>query len=229
MPPLSERLANIGLPYVILTVVALYLIRAVLIRRRTPLAKSTAEIAESLMIAIALVFLVIKPFLVQSFYIPSESMVPTLEDDDRILVNKLVYRYENPQRGDIVVFKAPMEATHGQDKDFIKRLIGFPGDILRIKVLGTDPQNGLPYGDLVRNGKVLDEQYLEEPHHVECLPAARINLVKPYKVPPGTVFMMGDNRNNSDDSRFWGALDRSRIIGKAEWRFWPMNRIGILR
>lgn len=228
MPPLSERLANIGLPYVILTVVVLYLLRAVLIKQRSTFAKSTAEVVESLMIAIALVFLVIKPFLIQSFYIPSESMVPTLEDDDRILVNKFVYRFANPGYGDIVVFKAPLIATNGEDKDFIKRVIGRPGDVLKIKVLGIDPEDGVPYGDLIRNGKALNEPYLDEAHHTKTKPEAKINLARPYRVPAGTLFMMGDNRNNSDDSRYWGPLPHDRVIGEARWRFWPLGRIGTL-
>lgn len=229
MPTLSERLANLSLPSVLAIAAILFVLRSLLYKQKSAAARSTAEICESLLIAVVLVFLVIRPFLVQAFFIPSESMVPTLEISDHLLVNKLVYRFATPKRGDIVVFKAPLEATMGEDKDFIKRLIGQPGDVLQIKILGSDPVTGIPYGDLMRNGKVLDEPYLSDPHHIHCPLRAKIDLRTPYTVPAGTFFMMGDNRDNSDDSRFWGPLDRDRIVGKAWIRFWPVNRMTVFR
>jgi signal peptidase I len=211
----------------------LFALRYLLGKQKSAGARSAAEICESLLIAVVLVFLVIKPFIVQTFFIPSESMVPTLEISDHLLVNRFVYRFQSPKRGDIVVFKAPLTATDGEDKDFIKRLIGLPGDVLQIKVEGVDPLYGLPFGTLYVNGKRSEERYLDEQHHILCAPIRTnpldtthpsIDLRQPYKVPTGTYFMMGDNRNNSNDSRYWGPLDKSRVIGKAAVLFWPVNR-----
>lgn len=231
MSTLSEQIANISIPYVIAIAIVLLIARLLLGRQKSELTKSLGEITESILIAVVLVFLIIRPFIVQAFFIPSESMVPTLEISDRILVNKFVYRFQSPQRSDIVVFKSPPSA-HAEEKDFIKRLMALPGDTVQIKVTGKefDPTLGIwiPYGDLIRNGKLLNEPYISETHHIRCLPNAEIDLLKPYKIPDGKLLMMGDNRNNSNDSRFWGVLDQNRVIGKAMVRFWPMNRLGIL-
>jgi signal peptidase I len=227
---LSEWLANISIVYVIAGSIVLFIIRMALGKRTSEFAKATAEVTESILIAVVLVFLIIRPFFVQAFFIPSESMIPTLEVSDHILVNKLVYRFEQPHRGDIVVFKSPPEARN-DEKDFIKRLIAVPGDTVQVKVEGRDPLDGSRSGTLYLNGREQNEPYLAEPHNIKLdflseLP--EINLEKPYTVPPGKYLMMGDNRNDSHDSRFWGALDRNRIIGKAMFRFWPLNRIGLL-
>jgi len=135
-----DWLAKVTLPYIVVIAVALFAIRAVLGRHKSSIAKSAAEIVESLLIAVVLVFLVIRPFVVQSFYIPTGSMEPTLlghdtptPAHDHILVNKFVYRFRDPQRGDIVVFKSPPEASpDGTESDFIKRLIGIPGDVISV-------------------------------------------------------------------------------------------------
>jgi len=251
MTDVSEWLANISIPYVILTAVILFGVRYLLLKKYSQLAKSAAdmakrdpqgeqrvsnlsqfaksaaEIVESLLIAILLVFLIIKPFLVQSFFIPSESMTPTLEISDHILVNKLVYRFEDLKRGDIVVFKSPAEADL-QEKDFIKRLIGLPGDVLEIRT-GAKDKYGVSTPALYRNGERVDEPYLQETMFSYPNPAEHFVIMnRPFKVPPGHLFMMGDNRNNSNDSRFWGPLDRNRVIGKSMFRFWPLNRIGLV-
>ncbi len=129
---ITERLANLPTWAVIITVIVLFGIRQFLLKQKAGWAKSVAEIAESLAVAMALVFLIIRPFIVQAFFIPSESMVPTLKISDHILVNKFIYRFTEPKNGDIIVFKAPKEAdSSGQEKDFIKRVIGTPGDIIR--------------------------------------------------------------------------------------------------
>lgn len=140
---ITQRLANLSLPTVIAIISILVVARIVLIRRRFPYAKAIAEIAESLALAIGLVFLLIRPFLAQAFFIPSESMVPTLMVNDHILANKLVYRYSEPKAGDVIIFKSPKSA--GQNEaDFVKRVIGLPGDRVKITA-GYVLADSVPY------------------------------------------------------------------------------------
>jgi signal peptidase I len=209
MTRVTEWLANMPMEYVVATIVVLFVIRIVLGRYKSPIAKSSAEMAESALMAIALVFLLIRPFIVQAFFIPSGSMRPTLLERDHILVNKFIYRFTEPKRGDIVVFKCPEEADPRQ-VDYIKRLMGLPGDVIEVK-------EGLVY----RNGKALREPFLLEPGDI------RYDM-PPVKVRPGKFFVMGDNRNDSNDSHRWGQLDRNRVLGKAMVTFWPIGRAGIL-
>ncbi len=208
----TEWLANIRIEYILLASAVLFIARVLLGKLETPFAKSAAETVESFLIAVLLVFLVIRPFVVQAFFIPSGSMLPNLEIQDHILVNKFVYRFEEPQYGDVVVFKSPPAASPDrQEKDYIKRLMGKPGD--EIKIYG---------GYVYRNGKKLEESYLFQPGEIDY-------VFGPYKVPPGQLFMMGDNRNDSNDSHVWGSLDRNRVVGKAWVKFWPLNRAGMIR
>ncbi|MCL6519770.1 MAG: signal peptidase I [Armatimonadetes bacterium] len=205
-----EWLANLKIEYVIIISVVLLILRLWLGRYKNVTAKSAAEIVESVLIAIVLVFLIIRPFIIQAFFIPSGSMEPTLLVHDHILVNKFIYRFKEPQRGDIIVFKAPENATtDGVERDYIKRLIGLPGDVIEVR-------NGILY----RNGKPVREPYIKEPMDYE---------MPPFKVPKGMLFVMGDNRNDSNDSHRWGPLDRNRVLGKALVIFWPPSRIGIPR
>lgn len=171
---------------------------------------SVLEFVDSVLIALALVFLVIRPFVVQAFYIPSASMHPTLVENDKILVSKFIYHLRPPHRGDVIVFRAPRNAEPGSpdDKDFIKRLVALPGDTIAVH----DSQVWV-------NGKALHEDYIAERPDYE---------MPPEKVEPGKVFVMGDNRNNSNDSHYWGQLDENRILGKAEVIFWPLSRAGII-
>jgi signal peptidase I len=167
--------------------------------RPTPMGKSVLrEYAEALIVAVLLA-LVIRTFVVQAFKIPSGSMLPTLQIGDHILVNKFIYSFRPIQRGDIIVFKFPQDET----RDFIKRVIGLPGDTLEIRgkrVL----INGVP---------------LQEPYTVYSDgPFARggdREQLGPLVVPPGQLFMMGDNRDHSMDSRVWGFLDARKIKGRA--------------
>lgn len=207
---MREWLANISIWYILGAIVILLAARLILGRLKTPSAKPAAEFAESALIAIVLVFLVIRPFIVQAFYIPSGSMLPTLLIRDQILVNKFVYRFHEPAHGDIVVFKSPKWASGDMIvRDYIKRLVGLPGDVIEVKD-----------GAVYRNGKRLNEPYINEPY---------INYdMEPVRVPKGELFVMGDNRNDSNDSHRWGPLNRNRVIGKTMVRFWPLNRIGLV-
>lgn len=175
--------------------------------------RAAGEILESLTIAVVIIFLVVRPFVVQAFYIPSESMTPTLMQNDWILVDKLSYRMGRPQRHEVVVFRAPKEALHGEqteeEQDFVKRVIGLPGDVVEIS-------SGVTYV----NGEPQNEPYTCEAPGYD---------LSPYTVPPGKLFVMGDNRNHSNDSHRWGALDCNRLIGRAVLIFWPPGRIGTIR
>ncbi|UCH36738.1 MAG: signal peptidase I [Armatimonadota bacterium] len=169
------------------------------------------ELSDSLLIAFALVFLLIKPFVVAAFYIPSGSMRPTLMERDRVLVNKFIYRLTEPRRQDVIVFRAPPQASMEQ-KDFIKRLIGLPGDHLEIR----------SYDGVYINGRKLDEPYIGP------LQAPDYDY-GPVEVPSGQYFVMGDNRRDSNDSHRWGFLNRANLLGKAMIIFWPPGRMALAR
>ncbi len=154
----------------------------------------------------------IRTFVAEPRYIPSESMLPTLEVGDRLIVEKLSYYSHPPQRGDIVVFAPPpqlQEQGYLEDQAFIKRVIGLPGEKIEVK-------NGRVYVD----GELLTESYIA---------AAPTYAMSPMVVPPDRLFVMGDNRNNSNDSHVWGFLPQANIIGHACFRFWPIERLGGMR
>ncbi|GDX30867.1 signal peptidase I [Actinomycetes bacterium] len=173
-------------------------------------------------VALGVAFLV-KSFLFQAFYIPSESMVPTLQVGDRILVNKLSYRLHDPNRGDIIVFRAPSSAQTPDIQDLVKRTIGLPGETVTAS----------PEGAVLIDGQEIKEPYL--PKGV----VTRFNGVPPgcgqpasggdgCLVPNGRAFMMGDNREASKDSRVFGPVKQSSFIGRAFLRIWPFSEFGFL-
>jgi signal peptidase I len=179
------------------------------------------EYAEALLLAVILA-LFIRTFVVQAFKIPSGSMKPTLLIGDHILVNKFIYGVKipfldftiipikDPQRGDIVVFKFPEDPK----KDFIKRVIGLPGDTIHIRnkqVYINDEAIEDPYGTFM------------DPHVIPGGAQPRDNLA-PTTVPSDSLFVMGDNRDHSYDSRFWGFVDLSAIKGKAFIIYWSWNK-----
>jgi signal peptidase I len=179
-----------------------------------------------------LLALLIKTFLLQAFYIPSESMEPTLDVGDRVLVNKVVYHIHDPRRGDIIVFSDPhpvsqphrnpfsafvhwltdgLGLSRDPNKDFIKRVIGLPGDEVEVN-------RGVTYV----NGKRIRESYLG--------PAVSLGDYSPHRVPADHYFVMGDNRGDSNDSRgTLGDIPRDKVIGRAFVIIWPPSRIGLLR
>jgi signal peptidase I len=173
------------------------------------------------LIVIVIIVLLIRAFVAQAYNIPSGSMKPTLLVGDFILVNKLVYRFSEPQRGDIVVFKYPIDPNI----DFIKRIIALPGEEVEVRnnqvFINGKP---LPLIEVERgedNGKrtVIYEEVLPEgiKHKVqfyEDFPFSKRDF-GPVVVPPNHYFVMGDNRDNSEDSRYWGFLPRENIVGKA--------------
>lgn len=174
-----------------------------------------------------LIALVFRTYVAQTFFIPSESMEPTLERDDRVVVNKLTYGFDDISRGDVIVFERPEGQTEEEIADLIKRVVGLPGDTLVIDD-----------GRLLVDGEPLDEPYLDEgtttsPGSGTPLPggdgtAHRCVVDDPCEVPEGHVFVMGDNRSNSKDSRFsdLGYISSDQVVGKAFVRIWPLGRWG---
>lgn len=332
----TETLANLNILWILGIIAGLSLLRLAFVYFKSDVARSISEILESGMIAVALVFLIIRPFVLQAFFIPSPSMEPTLLGNngsgDRILVNKFDYRLHGPHHDDVVVFLAPPAATVPDglpaDSEFIKRLIGLPGDRLQVfagrlaingvfhnhaevrqklaeaGVCGPEAQNGS--GDLqadchvrfvsegvdvldnfhhvtlvpksqiaalftgqkdipvmvhpgytVCNGQKLDEPFIaEDPDydmtifHGEPLKHEYGPYQEDYKwdgqqispqeyakeaklptepLPAGEYMMMGDNRNDSNDSTNWGPLQSRRLVGRAQIIFWPPSRMGVIR
>jgi len=160
------------------------------------------ELIETLIWALILA-LILRTFVVQAFWIPSGSMIPTLMPGDRVLVAKFWYHFTEPKRGQIVVFKYPLDPT----RDFVKRLIALPGDTVEIK-------NGVVY---------IDDVPLEEPY----VKNRDFFSMEKITVPNGQYFVMGDNRPNSQDSRFWGFVPKNYLRGPAFFRYWPLSRLGV--
>ena len=152
----------------------------------------------------------LREFVAEARYIASSAMKPTLQINDRLIVDKLGYRFKPPQRRDIIVFK-PTETLKQENfhEAFIKRIIGLPGENLEVKA-----------GKVYINGQPLQEDYLSEPPQYQY---------GPMRVPPNSYFVLGDNRNNSYDSYYWGFLPQDLIIGKATKIFWPPTRSGVIQ
>jgi signal peptidase I len=322
---LTATLADLNTKTIVCFAVALTIVRLTMIRMPGQTARAIVEVVEAALIAGVLVFMVIQPFFVKAFYIPSGSMLPTLIEDDHILVNRFLYRMHGPDHGDVVVFNAPPQALdQGPEEDdsngpvdYIKRLIGLPGDTIQV-VGGTvtignltydhddvrsffnltldadskDEQhlkfvndgvlvydgtkwtkypasevarriNGSPSapitispGYVIRNGVRLNEPYIaEDPEYnlkisptgqmiyddltqhttslggqvVDGDEATQLDKEPPGKVPPGEVIVMGDNRNDSNDSSRWGPLTEDRLVGRAVFIFYPFTRIHPIR
>jgi signal peptidase I len=174
-------------------------------RRKRSSRRNTIEWAVVVIGAI-LVAVVLRWLVVQAFYIPSASMEPSLEIGDRVLVNKLAYRFGEPERGDIVVFERPPNSSTGVVDDLIKRVIGLPGETIE----AHDDQ-------VFVDGAPLDEPWLPEGTVTPEFP--------PYEVGEGEVFVLGDNRPNSEASNRFGPIDDDLIVGRAFVRIWPVSRI----
>jgi signal peptidase I len=190
-------------------------------RRRSFIAELPGLLLTALFIAV-----VIKTFLLQPFWIPSESMLPTIEVNDRVMVNKLAYRFGEPQRGDVVVFRDPREEqieesipeavirsvleavgirTRG-DEDLIKRVVGLPGETIEVRD-----------NHVLVNGTAIEETYL---------PDVFMPDEPPITIGPEEVFVMGDNRDASFDSRRFGPIPLDDLVGEAFVTIWPISHIG---
>lgn len=166
--------------------------------------------AQTLAIALVLAFL-LRAFVAEPRYIPSDSMYPSLETGDRVVVEKVSGYFHPPQRGDIVVFQPPEQLQmqgYEREQAFIKRVIGQAEETIAV-------QNGTVYV----NDKPLEENYIAEAPNYE---------LKSVQIPQDRLFVMGDNRNNSNDSHIWGFLPAKDVIGRAVFRFWPIDRLGWL-
>ncbi|MGE0794938.1 MAG: signal peptidase I [Acidimicrobiia bacterium] len=179
-------------------------------RRAREAERRTRNLVEwaAIIVGALLLALLVKTFLFQAFYIPSLSMYPTLDKGDRVLVNKLSYDLHDVHRGDLVVFERP-PGEPSTIKDLIKRVIGLPGDVI-------EARDGIVYID----GKPLEEDYVDAGDRTENLPAQT--------VPEGELFVMGDNRDNSEDSRVFGPIDEDTVVGRAFVRVWPVTRFSLL-
>jgi len=162
-----------------------------------------------IVVAALLTALLIKTFLLQAFYIPSDSMVPTLVQHDRVLVNKLSYHFHDVHRGDIVVFERPQGEVDPKIKDLIKRVVALPGETV-------EGRNG----QVLINGRALTEPYLPKGVQTSDFGAVQI--------PKGRYWVMGDNRGNSKDSRVFGPIPKGLIVGRAFIRVWPISSISLL-
>jgi signal peptidase I len=159
------------------------------------------ELLETAVLTIA-IFLVVRVAL-QNFKVEGESMYPNLHDSEYILVNKVDYYLHSPSRGDIIVFKPPIDTNI----PYVKRVIGLPGDVVDVRD-----------GRVIVNGRELNEPY------AIGLTTARSGQIRfPFKVPAGSLFVLGDNRPVSGDSREWGAVPEENVIGKVIVKFWPLN------
>jgi signal peptidase I len=206
-------------------------------REKKSLASSAVELVVIVAVAIGIA-LAIQAWLIKPYRIPSGSMLPTLQINQRVLVDRIGMHFTSLGIGDIIVFHPPAQydigcanPSQGQSnpanpeteacdtvarkespETFIKRLVGLPGD--RISIVG---------GHVIRNGVREQDAYI-----AQCDGAGSCDFHKTITVPAGSYFMMGDNRGESDDSRFWGPVPRAWIIGKAFFTYWPPDRIGTL-
>jgi signal peptidase I len=196
---------------------------------------SLLELVMIVVVALGLA-LTIQAFIVKPFRIPSGSMLPTLDVGERVLVDRVSYRFSEPSRGDIIVFKPPKGADQGgicgnprepddghpcstptsqrSNQNFIKRVVAVPGDRLFLK-------DGRVYID----GKRQDEPFVDPEFDPNC---DKCNLPRAITIPPDHFFMMGDNRDESEDSRYWGPVPKKWIIGNAFATYWPPKKIGTL-
>lgn len=213
LPGWAERLP-LGIPTLILAVaLGLFIIRTVVRRLYRVPPSIRISIVETLDATIfaALLSLVIIVFVVQAFFIPSGSMEPTLRTGDRILVGKFTYKIWEVHRGDIIVFRYPLNPN----KDFVKRVVGLPGERIEIK-------DGL----VLINGRPLHEVY---PTALPGGDRACTSNYGPEAVPTESVFVLGDNRCNSEDSRFFGFVPVGNMVGRALAVYWPPDRLGLPR
>lgn len=168
------------------------------------------DILESIVVALA-IFVVVYLFLFQPHQVKGASMEPNFHDGEYILTNKFQYHFETPKRGDVIVFKSPQNP----DIDYIKRVIGLPGD--RVKLIDNH---------FYINGTKLEESYIAPELFTYNGQYLKDNME--VVIPQDYYFVAGDNRPRSSDSREWGPIERSSIIGKSQFRYWPFDRMGLI-
>lgn len=169
------------------------------------------EYVESIVIAVILA-LIVREFVVQAFKIPTGSMKPTLNENNRIFVNKYIYRFKTPQRGDIVVFKYPEDPK----KDFIKRLIAVGEETVEINE-----------GSIIIDGKPVEQEMIKSLYYYNR--GEYGGMGQKITVPKDSYYVLGDNSGSSRDSRYWGFVPKKYMIGKAFFRYWPPRAIGKIK
>ena len=169
--------------------------------------KETLEWARDIVIAVVIALLITR-FVITHTVIPTGSMIPTIEINDHLVINRVPYYFTDPKAGEIVIFH--------QEKELIKRVIAVPGDVLDLRD-----------GEVYINDEKLDEPYLNEPNSTYSFFMEDIQF--PLEIPEDMYFVMGDNRGNSEDSRYFGFVNRKQIYAKSGLRIWPLNRIGFLK
>ncbi len=175
--------------------------------------KSFWELFVMLVVAFDLVFGLVRPFVAEPMRVPSESMAPTLQAGDRVLTNKFVYDFVDPERGDLVVFESVGQSN--EEEEVVKRVVGLPGDEIRV-------ERGL----LLVNGVLQHEPYAAREERPAFPKLPNTDTFGPITVPPDHLFVMGDNRTNSYDSRFFGPVPTQNLLGEVYLRFWPLSRLG---
>lgn len=175
------------------------------------IAAAGMDFLETIVVALS-IFVVVYLFLVQPHEVKGSSMEPTFHNNEYILTDKISYRLADPQRGDVIIFKAPSNP----EVDYIKRIIAAPGD--RIKI-GN--------GEVYVNDQRLEERYITQT--TMLIPGGSLQEGREIQVSPENFFVMGDNRGHSSDSREFGPIERSSIIGRAFLRYWPLREFGLIR
>lgn len=169
------------------------------------------DILEVIVFAFA-IFLFLYLLVMQPHKIKGVSMMPNFPDGEFLLTDKVTYRFKEPKRGDVIIFKAPV----AEDEEFIKRIIGLPGEKVMLKE-----------GHFYINGKILDESYIAS--DVYTNPGNFLLENEEYTVPTGKYFVVGDNRPHSSDSRFWGPVDLKAFNGRAWLIYWPLSSFGTVK
>lgn len=185
------------------------------------------SITLAVLAVVVTVVLLVQAFIVRPFRVPTASMANTIQKNERVLVDRVTFHFRDVRCGDIVVFKVPPAVSTAP---LLKRVIGLPGETLSLRA-----------GRVYVNGRLLSEPYLRQPDGslTPTLPPPTYNkpagwipqpwsLDRPYTIPAGQYFVMGDNRTRSGDSRYWGTVPRSAIIGRVFAIYWPLDRVGWL-
>lgn len=197
------------------------------LRAASRLVRLVVEIVVIVVAALALSFIV-RAFLVETYEVPSGSMQNTIQIGDRILAEKISYYFGDPQKGDIVTFVSPIQEDEsvgtetilsGNQEIFVKRVIATEGDTVDIR-------NGSVYV----NGELLEEDYIEDGNETFTFTSTYhdVEIEYPYTVPEGELWVMGDNRENSRDSRYFGSIEVSSVTGRVFFRYWPFSSFGLM-
>ena len=202
-----QRMFSLQLVVLIVLLLVMYGIYRALMKSESRSSRVLANLAGGAFAVLACALaLLLRPLVLDSAVVTSDSMAPTLRVGEHVFTDRLTYKRRDPRYGEIVSFRFPSREAGAPEEILVKRVIGLPDDTIEVKD-----------GAVYRNDQRLDEPYIREPIQYTC---------SAVKVSQGKLFVLGDNRNMSDDSHVWGFLDRDRLIGRASIRFWPLSRMG---